>query len=63
MAQNNTKVLLGFEDELITEKHKNQINFTTNKIGGKPVSSDITPTQDKANFVFSVAKSFTTCFS
>ncbi|KAJ3627162.1 hypothetical protein MTP99_014561 [Tenebrio molitor] len=36
MAQNNTKVLLGFEDELITEKHKNQINFTTNKIGGKP---------------------------
>ncbi|RZC33517.1 programmed cell death protein 2-like, partial [Asbolus verrucosus] len=36
MAQNNAKVLLGFEDELITEKYKNQINFTTNKIGGKP---------------------------
>ncbi|KYB29229.1 programmed cell death protein 2-like [Tribolium castaneum] len=36
MAQNNIKVLLGFEDELITEKYKNQVNFTTNKIGGKP---------------------------
>ncbi|XP_063911755.1 programmed cell death protein 2-like [Zophobas morio] len=36
MAQNDQKVSLGFEDELITEKYKNQINFTTNKIGGKP---------------------------
>ena len=38
MARKVPKVLLGFEDECITEKHKSLVNFTTNKIGGKPVS-------------------------
>ena len=37
MARKGQKVLLGFEDECITEKHKSLVNFTTNKIGGKPV--------------------------
>lgn len=36
MARIANRVLLGFEDEPITEKYKDQINFTTNKIGGKP---------------------------
>ncbi|GLG94755.1 Programmed cell death protein 2-like [Gryllus bimaculatus] len=36
MARKGVKVLLGFEDECITEKHKSLVNFTTNKIGGKP---------------------------
>ena len=38
MARKGPKVLLGFEDECITEKHKSLMNFTTNKIGGKPVN-------------------------
>jgi len=38
MARKGPKVLLGFEDECITEKHKSLVSFTTNKIGGKPVS-------------------------
>ncbi|KAG5885188.1 hypothetical protein JTB14_036495 [Gonioctena quinquepunctata] len=36
MAKNSTGILLGFEDEAITEKFKEQLNFTLNKIGGKP---------------------------
>ncbi|XP_069692515.1 programmed cell death protein 2-like [Periplaneta americana] len=36
MARKGPKVLLGFEDECITEKHKSLVNFTTNKVGGKP---------------------------
>lgn len=36
MAYNQKPVLLGFEDEYITDKHKGSVNFTTNKIGGKP---------------------------
>lgn len=39
MAHKDFSVLLGYEDEMITDKHKGQTNFTTNKIGGKPVSS------------------------
>jgi hypothetical protein len=39
MASKGSKVLLGFEDESITEKHKMHVSFTTNKIGGKPVSN------------------------
>jgi hypothetical protein len=39
MAGKGSKVLLGFEDESITEKHKMHVNFTTNKIGGKPVGN------------------------
>ena len=39
MAQDvRTKVYLGYEDEYVTEKHRSLVNFTTNKIGGKPVS-------------------------
>jgi hypothetical protein len=39
MAGKGSKVLLGFEDESVAEKHKMHVNFTTNKIGGKPVSN------------------------
>lgn len=39
MARNtNAKIYLGYEDERVTEKHRSLVNFTTNKIGGKPVS-------------------------
>lgn len=31
------KVYLGFEDESILEKHKNDVTCTTNKFGGEPV--------------------------
>lgn len=37
MAKNKCTVLLGYEDDLITEKQKHFIDFTTNKVGGKPV--------------------------
>ncbi|CAG9837347.1 unnamed protein product [Diabrotica balteata] len=36
MEKNIFGMLLGFEDEPISEKYKNQVNFTVNKIGGKP---------------------------
>lgn len=36
MAQKKAKVFLGFEDEAIVEKFRSQVNFTTNKLGGKP---------------------------
>ncbi|CAG9772430.1 unnamed protein product [Ceutorhynchus assimilis] len=36
MAKNNNVVLLGYEDELITEKHGGQVDYTVNKIGGEP---------------------------
>lgn len=39
MAKNKCTVLLGYEDDLITEKQMRFIDFTTNKVGGKPVSS------------------------
>lgn len=38
MARKGAKVLLGFEDELITDKYRSCTDFMTNKIGGKPVS-------------------------
>lgn len=38
MDNNKLAMLLGFEDEPITEKYKAQVNFTINKIGGMPVS-------------------------
>lgn len=41
MARKGPKVLLGFEDEYVTEKHKSIVNFTTNKVGGRPVSNVI----------------------
>ncbi|KAE8747640.1 hypothetical protein FOCC_FOCC005619 [Frankliniella occidentalis] len=36
MAQRGTNVFLGFDDEVISEKYKSQVNFSTNKLGGKP---------------------------
>ncbi|KAK9758920.1 Programmed cell death protein 2, C-terminal putative domain [Popillia japonica] len=36
MAQSNANVYLGYVDEVVSEKHKNSINFATNKIGGQP---------------------------
>ncbi|CAH1974921.1 unnamed protein product [Acanthoscelides obtectus] len=33
---NKSEVLLAFEDEPVTEKHKDLLNFTVNKIGGTP---------------------------
>ena len=38
MACGSSVVHLGFEDEQITDKYKGVVNFTVNKIGGKPVS-------------------------
>jgi pre-rRNA-processing protein TSR4 len=39
MAQDvGARVYLGYEDEHVTEKHHSLVNFTTNKIGGKPVT-------------------------
>jgi len=41
MAYDNcTKVYLGYEDEYVTDKHRSLLNFTTNKIGGYPVSRE-----------------------
>lgn len=37
-CDNRTKVYLGYEDEYVTDKHRPNINFMTNKIGGFPVS-------------------------
>lgn len=39
MAKSNVIVQLGYEDEIINEKYKDQVNFTTNKLGGQPVSN------------------------
>lgn len=39
-CDNRTKVYLGYEDEYVTEKHRSSLNFTTNKIGGHPHSSE-----------------------
>lgn len=37
MAKNKSIVLLGFDDEAITEKQKQLLDYKINKIGGKPV--------------------------
>ena len=37
--QNNTNVLLGFPDEIIAERFRKDVDFTTSKIGGQPVST------------------------
>lgn len=39
MAKNTSLVLLGYDDEPISDKQTEFVDFTTNKIGGKPVSS------------------------
>lgn len=38
MAEYKVNVFLGFEDEIVLDKHSTAVNYTTNKIGGKPVS-------------------------
>lgn len=43
MAKNAPLVLLGYDDELITDKQKSFIDCTVNKIGGKAVSIHSTP--------------------
>lgn len=39
MAKNTSIIFLGYDDEQITDKQIPFVDFTTNKIGGKPVSS------------------------
>lgn len=39
MAKSTSLVLLGYDDEQITDKQISFVDYTTNKIGGKPVSS------------------------
>lgn len=41
MAKNKSLVLLGYDDEQIADKQTSFVDFTTNKIGGKPVSKDV----------------------
>ncbi|XP_073992600.1 programmed cell death protein 2-like [Rhodnius prolixus] len=36
MARIGNRVLLGYEDELISDKYKDQVDYVVNKIGGKP---------------------------
>lgn len=43
MAKNAQLVLLGYDDELITDKQKSFIDCTVNKIGGKAVSISFHP--------------------
>lgn len=38
MAFIGNKILLGYEDEPLSEKYKGIVDFKTNKVGGKPVS-------------------------
>lgn len=38
MARNTSTVYLGFEDEPINEKNRHFVDYTTNKVGGQPVS-------------------------
>lgn len=38
MAKNKCIVYLGYEDENVSDKNRSLVNFTTNKIGGQPVS-------------------------
>ena len=35
----NTNILLGFPDEIIAEEYRKDVDFTTSKIGGQPVST------------------------
>ena len=38
----STNVLLGFPDEFISDQHKQDVDFTTSKIGGEAVRNDRT---------------------
>lgn len=38
MAEYKKNVVLGFEQDLITDRYSDCVNFTTDKIGGIPVS-------------------------
>jgi hypothetical protein len=39
--QFNTNVLLGYPDEIIAEQYVKDVDFSTSKIGGQPVSIQI----------------------
>jgi hypothetical protein len=41
-------VLLGFEDERVTDKNRQLVDYTTNKIGGTPVSGERETFRDHA---------------
>ena len=38
--QFNTSVLLGYPDEIIAEQYVKDVDFSTSKIGGQPVSNN-----------------------
>ena len=38
----STNVLLGFPDEFISDQHKQDVDFTTSKVGGEAVRNDRT---------------------
>lgn len=50
MAKNKSLVLLGFDDDSISEKQKHSLDFKINKIGGKPVSAN----KSKRKFIYLV---------
>lgn len=56
MAKNISLVLLGYDDEQITEKQASFVDFTTNKIGGKAVSDtqSLIIHEQIINFVFEI---------
>lgn len=37
MAKNKSSIFLGYPDELVSEEYITSIDYTVNKIGGKPV--------------------------
>lgn len=37
MAKNRSVILLGYPDELVSVEYTSSIDYTVNKIGGKPV--------------------------
>lgn len=37
MAKNKSLVFLGYPDEVVSVEHVSSIDYTVNKIGGKPV--------------------------
>ena len=41
VVEEDTRVLLGYPDEKISEKYFNQIDFSTSKIGGLPVRNKL----------------------
>lgn len=48
MAKQQSKVYLGYEEEVIGDKNQSHVNYTVNKIGGLPVSNK---TDELLNYV------------